>query len=110
MSTEICEVIITADDADWLAGFTRQLVLDRLSACGQNVSPIRSIYRWQGKIHDDTQARVALHTRTSLVPEIIKRADEDHPDDVPCVIVLPVIDGNPAYIEWVLTETKTPES
>ena len=106
MSTEICEVIITADDADWLAGFTRQLVLDRLAACGQNVAPIRSIYRWQGEIHDDTQARVALHTRTSLIPEIVKRADEDHPDDVPCVIALPVIGGNPPYIEWVLAETK----
>ncbi len=110
MSAEICEVIITADDADWLAGFTRRLVLDRLSACGQNVSPIRSIYRWQGEIYDEAQARVALHTRTSLIPEIVKRADEYHPDDVPCVIVLPISGGNPAYIEWVLAETKTAES
>jgi periplasmic divalent cation tolerance protein len=106
VSAEICEVIITADDAEWLAGFTRQLVLDRLCACGQNVSPIRSIYRWRGEIFDDTQARVALHTRTSLIPEIVKRANEVHPDDVPCVIALPVVGGNPAYIEWVLAETR----
>jgi len=110
VSTEVCEVIITADDADWLAGFTRQLVLDHLSACGQNISPIRSIYRWQGEIQDEAQARVALHTRTNLITEIVKRADEDHPDNVPCVIVLPISGGNPAYIEWVLAETKTPES
>jgi periplasmic divalent cation tolerance protein len=110
VTTEVCEVIITADDADWLAGFTRQLILDRLSACGQNISPIRSIYRWHGDIQDETQARVALHTRTSLIPEIVKRADEGHPDDVPCVIALPVIGGNPAYVEWVLAETKIAES
>jgi len=32
----ICEVIITADDAEWLLNFTRQLIEDRLAACGQH--------------------------------------------------------------------------
>lgn len=108
MSTEICEVIIAADDAAWLAHFTRSLVDDRLVACGQNIAPIRSIYRWEGKVHDDIQARVALHTRASLVPKILERADRDHPDDVPCVLALPVQDGNPAYVEWVMNETTNP--
>ena len=44
MSTDICEVIITADDPEWLAAFTRTLVDERLAACGQNLTAIRSIY------------------------------------------------------------------
>jgi periplasmic divalent cation tolerance protein len=46
-----------------------------------------------------------LHTPRELVPAIVARADRDHPYDVPCVIALDVIDGNPAYTQWVLDET-----
>ncbi|MDQ1677786.1 MAG: periplasmic divalent cation tolerance protein [Actinomycetota bacterium] len=102
---EVCEVIITADDADWLADFTRKLVEERLAACGQNIASIRSIYRWKGKVQDEPEARVALHTRCNLVQKIVDRANRDHPYEVPCVIALPVKYGNTEYINWVLAET-----
>jgi periplasmic divalent cation tolerance protein len=105
MSDEICEVVITGPDADWLADFTRELVEDRLAACGQNIAAIKSIYRWKDEIHDDPEARVALHTRRSLVPAIVGRAERDHPYDIPCVIAFPVVGANPAYERWVLEET-----
>ena len=105
MTAEICEVVITAADPDWLAGFTRRLVADRLAACGQQIAAIRSIYRWDGAVQDEPEARVALHTRTALVDRIVERANAEHPYDVPCVIALPVVAANPAYVEWVRTET-----
>ena len=49
---EVCEVIITAPDPDWLVEFSRRLVTDRLCASGHNFQPIQTIYRWQGEIHD----------------------------------------------------------
>ena len=106
MDEECCEVVITAADADWLAAFTRRLVEDRLAACGHLLTPIRSVYRWDGAVHDDAEARVALHTRRALVPAIVARADDEHPYDVPCVLALPVVDGNPDYLRWVVTETR----
>ncbi len=60
MTAEFCEVVITAPNADWLATFTRSLVDDRLVACGHNLAAIRSIYRWQGAVHDEREARVAF--------------------------------------------------
>jgi uncharacterized protein involved in tolerance to divalent cations len=65
---EACEVVITAPDPDWLVEFTRRLVMDRLCASGHNFQPIRTIYRWQGQVHDKAEARVALRTRRSLIP------------------------------------------
>lgn len=106
---ECVEVVITAESADWLAAFTRRLVDDRLVACGHTVAPIRAIYRWEGRVHDEPQARVGLHTRAALVPEIVARADAEHSDDVPCVIALPVSGGNPAYLRWVYDETREPD-
>jgi periplasmic divalent cation tolerance protein len=104
---ECVEVVITAENADWLAEFTRSIVADRLAACGHNISPIRAIYRWEGKLHDEPQARVGLHTRASLVPQIVARTDRDHADDVPCVISMPIGSGNPNYLRWIYEETQT---
>jgi periplasmic divalent cation tolerance protein len=105
---EFCEVVVTAADADWLAGFTRTLVEERLAACGHQVAAIRSVFRWEDEVHDEPEARVALHTRRSLVPAITARADELHPYDVPCVIALPLVGGNPAYLAWIAAETGEP--
>ncbi len=107
MDEEFCEVVVTAADPEWLAGFTRTLVEERLAACGHVLTPIRSIYRWDGAVHDEGEARVGLHTRRSLVPAIVERAGRLHPYDVPCVIALPLVGGNPAYLRWLAEETRT---
>jgi periplasmic divalent cation tolerance protein len=103
---EIADVSITAESAEWLAEFTRSIVNDRLAACGNIVPSIRSIYRWEGAVEDDAEALVVLHTRQSLVPAIIERANREHPYDIPQVLAVPVIDANPAYRDWVLTSTQ----
>ncbi len=108
MDEEFCEVVVTGPDADWLAGFTRTLVEERLAACGHHISPVRSVYRWEGAVHDETEARVALHTRASLVPAIVARTRDLHPYDVPCVIALPLVGGDPAYLRWIAEETRDP--
>ena len=105
MENALCEVVVTADDEGWLLGFTRALIQDRLVACGQHLTPVRSIYRWQGAVEESVEARVALHTRTSLAPAVIERARAEHPYDVPCVLVLPVVQANPDYRAWVLDAT-----
>jgi periplasmic divalent cation tolerance protein len=63
------------------------------------------LLRWDGAVHDDPQARVGLHTRAALVPAIVERARADHPDEVPCVIALPLTGGHPDYLAWVAAET-----
>jgi periplasmic divalent cation tolerance protein len=102
--TDLCEVIITAPDGDWLAAFVRQLVNDGLAACG-HLTPIRSIYTWKNHIEDATETRVALHTRASCVPEITRRTNAEHPYDVPCVLATPAVDGDQAYRQWIIDNT-----
>ncbi len=43
------------------------------------------------------------------MPEIVARANEDHADDVPCVIALPISGGHPEYLKWVYQETRRPQ-
>lgn len=105
MTSSISEIIVTADDAAWILAFSRQLVEERWCACAQHINPIRSIYHWDGTIHDEVEIRVAFHTRTALVPGLIERIRKDHPYEVPCILALPVEDANPAYVAWVEAET-----
>ena len=109
MTDQVCEVVITANDEGWLLDFTSSLVGERLAACGQQVTPIESIYRWNNEIQQDRETRVALHTRLDLVPAILERVKREHPYEVPCVLALPVAAGNPDYLDWVIAETKAPE-
>ncbi|WP_245177328.1 divalent-cation tolerance protein CutA [Geodermatophilus sp. DF01-2] len=107
---ECCEIVVTGGDAEWLSGYIRILVEERLAACGHQLAAIRSVYRWEGAVHDEPEARVALHTRRSLVPEVVARTAELHPYDVPCVVAIPLVGGNPDYLRWVVQETREPES
>src|SRR5262249_24868312 len=105
--TELCEVVITAPDPDWLYSFARALVEDRLAASAHNFTPVRSIYRWQGQVYERAEGRVSLHTRRGRVAHIVARAKREHPYEVPGVSARPIIDGDPDYLNWIDEQTAT---
>ncbi|MFP5070511.1 divalent-cation tolerance protein CutA [Pseudonocardia nantongensis] len=105
---ELCEVVITAPDPNWLRQFTRELVAERLCSSVHNFSPVQSTFRWQGDVHDRTEGRASLHTRRELIPRIVAKAVASHPYVVPGISARPIVDRNPDYLAWILTETETP--
>jgi hypothetical protein len=48
---------------------------------------------------------VSLHTRATLVDDVVARVDGDRPDAVPFVVVTQLIDGHPDYLQWIIYET-----
>lgn len=94
-------MVITGPHADSLAALTRVLLDERLCACGQLTRDVRSQFRWEGQVNEETEARVALHTRVEMVDAIVARVRALHPYDVPCVLALPVVGGDPGYLAWV---------
>lgn len=100
------EVVITATSAEWLAAFARSLVDDHVVARGQVTAATRAIFhRPDGRIQDGPRARLALHTRAALVPEIVDRAGRQYPDGVPDVVALEFMDGDADYLQWIMHET-----
>jgi periplasmic divalent cation tolerance protein len=108
MSDELCEVVITAPDADWLVTFTRQLVTDHLAASAHTVTEVRSVYEWRGELIERSEARAAVRTRTSLVPTIAGRLGVAHPYEVPGIVAMPIIATSQAYGDWLLAQTEAP--
>ncbi|WP_425831506.1 divalent-cation tolerance protein CutA [Streptomyces fractus] len=102
--TDVCAVLITAPDAEWLASFVRGLVDDRLCAAG-HISPGRSFYRWEGEVHDASEALATLRTVPERVSEIMDRTRREHPYKVPSIITMPINDASPAYRAWIIEQS-----
>jgi len=105
LAEDLCEVTITAPDAEWLATLARQLIEQGLCASANIVAPVRSIYRWRGTIEDVYEARAFLRARRAALDAIVEVVSARHPYDVPHVTATPIIGGNPAYLSWVRDAT-----
>jgi periplasmic divalent cation tolerance protein len=82
------------------------LVEERLAACANMVSPVRSIYRWEGKICDEKEWLLVIKTRQSLFEELSRRVKALHSYSVPEIIALPITGGTPPYLNWIEENTK----
>jgi periplasmic divalent cation tolerance protein len=94
----------TAPDAEVAARIARALVEERLVACANLVAGVRSIYRWQGRVEDESEVMLVLKTRADRVDALAERLQALHPYDVPELVVLPVVAGLAPYLDWVRAE------
>lgn len=99
--TDALAVLVTAPDADTAARIARTLVEERLAACGNLVPGVRSIYRWEGAVHDEAEVLLVLKTTTGAVDRLRARVVELHPYSVPEVLALPVSAGHEPYLAWL---------
>jgi periplasmic divalent cation tolerance protein len=103
--TDLVEVTITAPDRDWLVDLCRQLVDARLAASAHVIHPVSSIYRWEGEVHEATEARAFLRSRFEVLDELVAYVLERHPYQVPNVTAIPIVGGNSDYLAWIAAET-----
>ena len=93
-------------DAD-AAAFAHTLVNARLAAC-VNVLPLMdSVYRWEGQVSQDGERQLLVKTSRARIAELWEQVRKLHPYDMPEFIVLPIVDGNDAYLQWVGESTRT---
>jgi len=84
----------------------RALVRARLLACATVVPGGVAFYRWKGKELAEPSVLLIGKTRASLARAIVEAIRASHPDQVPEVLVLPVLAGHAAYLAWIAEETK----
>ena len=94
-------VFVTAVSVEQGMSIARALVEEEVVACVNVVKGVRSVFRWKGKVEEEDEVLLVLKTRTARLPEVIARVKELHSYDVPEIIALPIIDGNPSYLQWI---------
>ena len=98
-------VYVTAGDRDAALAIGRALVEARLAACANVIDGMESVYRWQGAVEQAQEAVLILKTRSALLDDLIEKVRDLHDYDCPCVVALPIVGGNPAYLEWIFEQT-----
>ena len=103
--TEYIHVVTTVDSAEAAAILARSAVDARLAACAQVGGPITSTYWWQGVVEDAQEWVITFKATRAGYDGLQQHILAKHPYDVPEILALPVLAGNPAYLAWISTET-----
>ena len=82
------------------------LVEGHLAACVNILSPVRSIYRWEGKICDEREWLLIIKTQKERFESIEKRVKSLHSYSIPEIIGLPIVEGASSYLHWLKEMTK----
>jgi len=92
-----------AEEAQRIAGV---LVKERKAACVNIVPRISSLFWWQDEVESAQESLLIVKSRASVLNQIVDLVKQHHSYDVPEIIALPIIGGNPDYLDWIGKEVK----
>jgi len=105
MELEPIVVFVTCGSEEEAVKISNALVEERLAACVNLISPVRSIYRWEEKICDEKEWLLIIKTQRKRFQEIETRVKSLHSYSVPEIISLPIIAGSSSYLDWLAEMT-----
>jgi periplasmic divalent cation tolerance protein len=79
----------------------RAVVEERLAACVNILGPVRSIYRWHGKVETADEVAAIFKTHHWNGDALIERIADQHSYDVPCIVTWPIDRILRSYADWV---------
>lgn len=98
-------IYITCKDKQEALTIGKALLKDHLVACINVLDNMTSAYWWKGEIVEDNECVLIAKSQQHLFESISKKVIELHSYEVPCVIGLPIQEGNPPYLNWIAEET-----
>jgi periplasmic divalent cation tolerance protein len=103
---ESIAVLVTCGSEEESAKIANSLVEEGLAACVNIISPVRSIYRWGGKVCDEKEWVLIIKTQRKRFEELEKKVKSLHSYSVPEIIALPIVKGSQAYLKWLAEMTE----
>ena len=94
-------VLTTVGNRDEAEKIANALVEAEIAACVNIVGPIRSIYRWEGKVENAEEFLLVVKTWGDAYERVEAAIREMHSYELPECIALRVERGSEAYLEWV---------
>ena len=94
-------ILSTADSMETASKIARALVEGKEAACVNIVPGIRSIYRWDGKVCDDSELLLIIKTTEARFEAVRRRIRTLHPYQLPESIAIPIIAGDKEYLAWL---------
>jgi periplasmic divalent cation tolerance protein len=101
MKNKYIQVVTTISGKRRAEKIANALIKIRLAACVQIAGPIKSIYRWKGKIETAKEWVCIIKTRASLYKKVEAAIKKIHPYEIPEIIVVPIALANKDYLKWI---------
>lgn len=96
----------TCPDAATAESIATVLVEERLAACASVQPGVGSVYRWQGRVETAEEVLLAVKTTRDRFEALAQRIQALHPYEVPEILAFEAAAGSPAYLDWVVAETR----
>jgi periplasmic divalent cation tolerance protein len=97
-------VYITCAGREEARAIAQELVTARLAACVNILPEIESFFHWEGRLEQARETALVAKTVTAKVPDLVAAVRKKHSYSVPAILVLPVVDGFPLFLDWVRSE------
>ncbi len=98
----ICLVLTSVGTEQQAVEISEELIARRLATCINIVPCLRSIYRWKGKVCEDTEYLLVVKTPRRLFDQVSEAIRELHSYELPEILALPVDAAERAFHEWIL--------
>jgi periplasmic divalent cation tolerance protein len=98
----VCTTIGRSADGPGMASI---LVTERLAACVNVLPEMDSVYRWKGQVESDRERQLIIKTTAGRVGALQARVHELHEYEIPEFVVVPIIGGSQAYLNWIREST-----
>ena len=105
--TQLHLVLCTCPNTDCADRIARILVLERLAACVTQWTLGQSTSLWNQQLVTEPEVQLMIKTTSAILPVLWQRLADLHPFDVPEAIALPINTGLPAYMNWVMQQTRS---
>lgn len=80
----------------------RALVAERLAACVNLLPGMVSTFRWEGEVKQEDEHLMIIKTGAGRFEAVRAAITLTHPYDTPEVIALPIVEGDPKYVAWLI--------
>jgi periplasmic divalent cation tolerance protein len=101
MSSRCLQVFVTYPDRRSAERAVLGLVEKKLAACGQIAGPVRSVYRWKGRIERSAEYLCLFKTTTARYKKFEQAVKAGHPYEVPEIAAVPIVKGSTDYLKWL---------
>jgi periplasmic divalent cation tolerance protein len=105
VSNDFVMVLITTPSPESAEKISRGLLDEKLIACASTIQGMCSLFWWEGQIDKANELLIICKTRQSLVKRLTEFVCKRHEYKVPEIIAVPIVGGNPDYLEWVKEST-----
>jgi periplasmic divalent cation tolerance protein len=99
---EITVVMTSVGTEQQAVEISEELIARRLATCVNIVPCLRSIYRWKGKICEDTEYLLLIKTPKRLFERVSAAIREFHSYELPEILAVPVSAAEESFHRWIL--------